>query len=140
MEMSFTGLASSRIDSVKVLALGEHLLDEDTHFIAKVVSTGKHWNFPVLGEGTCSSIQVCELVELWNALPDAEQARCHIPGFAIQVLKATEVVFTASLCWHCNNISIASSLATLGWRQFDASSLSARRRLSLCKEIVASGA
>src|SRR5262249_14652523 len=96
-------------------------------------------HFRVLREGNCSLVQNASLIELWNALPNAEQARCHIPGFAIQLLRGPHPVFTAALCWKCNNISLAGSVATLSWRKFDASSQSAQRLLVLCEEVVSNG-
>jgi hypothetical protein len=135
MEMPVVGFAATFFDTTKILALGP-CLEEDPREGVRILRTGKQWQFPILGEGLCSAVQSETLVALWNSLPPGEQSRCHIPGFAFQLLHGQEAVFTAALCWRCNNVSFAGTLATLQRRHFDASSQVAEQLLALCREVV----
>lgn len=44
------------------------------------------------------------IAELWRRLPQASQARCHIPPFGLRFFRGQELVAEASLCWECNNV------------------------------------
>lgn len=135
------------VDAIRVLALAPPSPPGDVPDGADLLRTGMHWRFPVLRRSLCSDAQAARAVHLWNALPDGEGARCHIPGFALEFLirdgpalttestKGFRIVFTAALCWQCNTISFAGDLAPSDRRTFDAGSEAAVRLLRLCEEV-----
>ena len=131
MKEQIFGFGSEHFDALKVLALGSPPFGKRTTTLA----TGTHWRFPILRERLCTAEQSKRLVELWNQLPTGEVARCHVPGFAFQLMLGEEPVFTAALCWQCNNVSFAGRLATVQSRAFEASSDMAKQMLSLCQEV-----
>jgi hypothetical protein len=137
------GFAGERFDAVRIAALGERLgtswLDTLVRKFSKssrgdLVRISEHLQFPVVARHQCSREEAALVIALWNQLPDAEPVRCHVPGFAIEVLLGPEVVFTAALCWQCHNASMAGRLAGESWRRFDAESDQALQLLRLCKE------
>ncbi|MEO0768657.1 MAG: hypothetical protein AAFY72_04365 [Cyanobacteria bacterium J06649_4] len=68
---------------------------------------------------------VASLSSLLSALPYAPQMRCHLPGFAMEILYADGGFVRSSFCFQCNNIMVVSSHVrhTL---EFDASSRPAK--------------
>ncbi len=139
------GFAGERFDAVRIVALGERserraswlgglFQKSSTPSPDAVVRMGENIEYPVVARHQCTREEAASVIALWNQLPDSVQARCHVPGFAIEVLLGTEVVFTAALCWTCNNVSIAGRLSKAAWRTFDAESDQALRLLRLCKE------
>jgi hypothetical protein len=140
-----TSFAGQRFDAVRIVALGRRL-EQSTSWLSalfkksstpspdSLVSTGEHSQFPVVARHQCSQEEASLVIALWNQLPDGLQARCHVPGFAIEVLLGSEVVFTAALCWQCNNVTMGGRLAKESWRTFDAESDPALRLLRVCKE------
>ena len=130
------GFNGTHYDSVRVLALGSPPLRRSFWRRVRTLRTGVQWEFQVLREAECSRPQSEEVVTLWNGLPEAEQSRCHIPGFAIQLLQGSKAVFTAALCWQCNNVSFAGDLASIKSRRFDGESVAAKDLLQLCRSVV----
>jgi hypothetical protein len=128
------GFIGEHFDEMKVLELTPFSSDilQSTE---KIVTTSG-WCFAVSREALCTDAQAAVLVSLWDRLPPGETARCHIPGFAIQLSHQGRVVFTAALCWKCNNISIAGDLASENWRAFNAESVEAIELLRLCETAV----
>ena len=141
-----TSFAGERFDAVRIVALGPQRSELGPAWLGALVRklsrssrdalvrTGEYWQFPVVVRHQCSQEEASLVIALWNQLPEGMQARCHVPGFAIEVLLGPEVVFTAALCWQCNNASMAGRLAKESWRTFDAESGEALRLLRLCKE------
>lgn len=84
----------------------------------------------------CTPEQASRIASLWSALRADDQARCHIPGFALELVSGDEVIFSASICWTCNNICMSGPLSTAQWATFDATSTEARALLSLCQTVV----
>ncbi len=140
-----TSFAGERFDAVRIVALGPRL-EQSTSWLSALfkkpsapspdalVSTGGRSRFLVAARHQCSQEEASSVIALWNQLPDGLQARCHVPGFAIEVLLGPEVVFAAALCWECDNVSMGGRLAKESWRTFDAESEPALRLLRLCKE------
>jgi hypothetical protein len=140
-----TSFADERFDAVRIVALGPRV-ERSTSWLGVLfkksstpspdafVRTGERSQFPVVARHQCSQEEASLVVALWNQLPDGLQARCHVPGFAIEVLLGAEVVFTAALCWQCNNVTMGGRLAKESWRTFEAESDPALRLLRLCKE------
>ena len=137
------GFAGERFDAVRIAALGQRLdtswLDTLVRKFSKssrgdLVRINEHWQFPVIARHQCSREEAALVIALWNRLPDAAETRCHVPGFAIEVLLGPEVVFTAALCWRCHNASMVGRLAKGSWRRFNAESDQALQLLRLCKE------
>lgn len=89
----------------------------------------------VLRSAECTDEQATSIASLWNSLPDGEQARCHSPGFALQALVEEAPVFTANICWDCNNVSIDGPAASISWRSFEARSRQAQTLLALCSQV-----
>jgi hypothetical protein len=116
LKITLACLAVDDIDTLRVLRLGGS-------------STS------VLRSAACTGAQAHRIAELWNALPDAETARCHSPGFALQAVVEGAPVFTANICWRCNNVSIDGAAAADSWRTFDGESEPAARLLEICGEI-----
>jgi hypothetical protein len=75
------------------------------------------------------------VVTLWGQLVEGEQARCHTPGYAIQLLSGKESIFIAALCWHCNNISMSGVSLTESFRTFESNSKAAVSLLRLCENV-----
>jgi hypothetical protein len=44
------------------------------------------------------------IAEIWRALPEGEQMRCHCPPFGLRFFSADRLICEASICWKCNNI------------------------------------
>jgi len=69
------------------------------------------------------------------SLTEDEQARCHIPAFAIDLENDGEVVFSANICWSCNNMRLSGSKASSAWATFDSTSAPAKLLFALCVEL-----
>ena len=130
MNAAMIAFGSEHFDAMHVISIAAGAADVSRG--SAVIRTGPHWAFPALRRVCCTSEQSTQIVAAWNSLPAAEQARCHEPGFAIELFRGSESVFVAALCWRCNNISIGGALATTDWRVFDARSVAA---LNLLKSV-----
>ncbi len=125
--------AGETFDAVRIVAIGLPATTIQAQPAPDAfISTGQHWQFPVIARYQCTQEQAELVIALWNQLPDSEQMRCHVPGFAIEVLLGPEVVFTAALCWECHNVSIGGRLAQDSWRTFTDPG---GKLLGLCKEV-----
>jgi hypothetical protein len=133
MDSPVIGYDGTRFNGIRVLALGKYVRE----LAPDVLQVGTHWKFQIVGHGACDSSQAAQLVRLWNALPEGMTARCHMPGYAFQLLLDGEIVFTAALCWQCNNVSFAGRLATGTGRTFDGSTEQAIELLRLCEAVTA---
>lgn len=131
------GLKAKDVEAIRVLELGSYA--GEPHVAGDALATSGPWKFEVLKYGFCSAEQALQLASLWNDLPPGETARCHVPGFAFQAYVGREVVFSAAICWKCNNISIGGPLASENWRVFDAATTEAQSLLKLCQEVVNAG-
>ena len=123
MNIRLFGLEEKNFDSLHVAALGR---PEDLRSVR---------DFVVHTSAVCTPEQALIVAELWNSLPDGMQSRCHMPGYALQVIIKGEIVFTAAICWQCNNVSISGKHATAEWRNFDAESGQAQKLLQLCEKV-----
>jgi len=133
---SVTGLSAKAVfDATCVLALGPAITKKPLLRLREVVATSSHFSFPVLRRKRCSPVDADRILELWNALPEGEGARCHLPGFALELRQAGEAIFVAALCWECNNVSIAGREAVIEKRLFDASSKPAQELLERCRRV-----
>ncbi|PHS13736.1 MAG: hypothetical protein COA78_06500 [Blastopirellula sp.] len=81
----------------------------------------------------CVDSELIEICNLWNTLPYGEQARCHIPGYALRIRVKDEIQLVATICWECNNIHLSGSKCVERCREFDGSSEIAQRMLKLCQ-------
>lgn len=72
------------------------------------------------------------IAQLWRALPEAEQKRCHVPPFGLRFFAGNELVCEASVCWRCNNI-FGNAGADDRFFQFDGSLASSRELLKACE-------
>lgn len=122
-------------DSILILKLGFGLSEDGSESAHSVLKVSDHWKFPVVNVGRCTEIQMHLVVTLWEQLVESEQARCHTPGYAIQLLSGKEPIFIAALCWHCNNISMSCISLTKNFRTFDSSSKAAVSLLRLCENV-----
>ncbi|HEY8024325.1 MAG TPA: hypothetical protein VIF60_07155 [Burkholderiaceae bacterium] len=127
---------SDYFDAVHILELGDSPSIGFAADSQQQLETGRGWRFSICSRTVCDEQESFEVIGLWNALTTGEPARCHTPGYAIELVQNGEKVFTAALCWHCNNISISGRLASIGWRNFDASSDAARALLQFCQKSV----
>lgn len=125
---------SGHFDQVHILALGGHI-DEPRKYSGNMLVLSQHSSFEVIKQVSCSIDQGKEVLRLFELLPDDELYRCYIPGFAIQLRSKSEAVFTAALCWRCNNGVIIGSIALINELTFDGDSEPALKLLSLCEEI-----
>jgi hypothetical protein len=77
--------------------------------------------------------QVEAVLGLAAALPEAEQARCFIPGYAIRIRDAEGVLAEVAFCFRCRNAKVlwprATSGAALTWFAFDPDSQPAQQLL-----------
>lgn len=131
------GFAGERFDVLRIAALGDYR-ERPRVPMSHVITTSPQWSFAVLRRAECSADQADEIIRHWNGLPAGKQARCHTPGFALELLIAGECVFVAALCWKCDNISIGGPMATLHHREFESASIPASRLLKLCQQIAGS--
>lgn len=136
--MRIEGYRGTKIDMIRILALGAILSGRDVPGRIDSLSTGTYFRFPILRQGMCGGEQAGSIIRFWNELSDDQMARCHNPGFALQLLLGSEPVFTAALCWDCNNISFAGRLAPTSLRAFDGRSEAAVQLLRLCKKVTGS--
>ena len=136
MNANMIAFGSDHFDSMHIVAIGPASAAprRDT----ALLRTGPDWEFPELRRVCCTSEQATQIVADWNSLPAAEQARCHEPGFAIELFRGSESIFVAALCWECNDISIGGVLATMDWRVFDTKSIAASSLLNQCRRVTAS--
>ena len=84
-------------------------------------TTGSRISFKVGRSGLVTHEDVSELERLWNDLPVAAQARCHIPLIGFEVRHENELELRAALCFQCCNISSRSPEGD-HWRSFDPTS------------------
>jgi hypothetical protein len=84
----------------------------------------------------CNAEQTARIAETWKYLIEGQSARCHHPGFALELLLDGEVRFHASLCWQCHNIRMTGMLAPAQWASFDAGAPAAQSLLRYCKEVM----
>lgn len=71
------------------------------------------------------------IAELWRSLPPGNQARCHIPPYALRFHSGDVVVCEASICWECNNIHGAAEGSDLFY-EFDAKAPASQALLAAC--------
>jgi hypothetical protein len=98
---------------------------------------GLDWDFVQAVAGVAgivlSQAESRRAAELFRALPDAEQARCHTPPYVVRFLVQSNRVAEFSMCWECAN-------AHGMWRgepaffTFDAKSAEARALLRCCND------
>lgn len=122
-------------DSILILKLGFGLNEESSRSAHGVLQVSDQWKFPITNVGKCTEIQMHLVVTLWGQLIEGEPARCHTPGYAIQLLSSKVPIFIAALCWHCNNISMSGVSLTKNFRTFDANSKGAVSLLRLCENV-----
>lgn len=72
------------------------------------------------------------IAEMWRALPDGEQARCHVPPFGLRFFAGSKLVCEASICWQCNNI-FGRAGADEDFFEFDGSLTASRELLTACE-------
>lgn len=129
------GFQGHSFDAIRLLELGSYAKPEDAQSENTIATSGQ-WCFHIKRTATFTETECVALVSLWDQLPGGETARCHLPGFAFQLMLEEQAVFIAALCWQCNNASIGGSLASESWRTFDASADSAIKLLSLCQNAI----
>ena len=132
----FTGQHIARID---VLAMdGRDATDVGTLQNADsphMLQLREGWGCAIRQRVTVAQPVHHELIRLWNGLPSDEQMRCHYPAFALQFWLDAQPVFTASLCWGCNNVFITGPMASSSLRQFDGGSVPANALLRMCQRL-----
>lgn len=84
-----------------------------------------------------SVIQTQQIVWAWRFLSPGDQARCHIPPFALRFHDENGIRLTASVCWECNNVHTEGANGFKGF-SFDASTPVAQGLFSLCERVVSS--
>ncbi|EGF92757.1 hypothetical protein ABI_11940 [Asticcacaulis biprosthecium C19] len=90
-----------------------------------------------LCKAMCAPEAAREAVRLLSELREAEQSRCHFPGYRIELLQAETVVFGTSICWQCDNMRLDGPLApSRGWAVFDSGSDPAQALLALCQQTI----
>lgn len=72
------------------------------------------------------------IAQIWRALPEAEQKRCHGPPFGLRFFAGNELVCEASICWRCNNIFGQASADEIFF-EFDGSLALSRELLKACE-------
>jgi hypothetical protein len=72
------------------------------------------------------------IAQLWRQLPPGEQARCHIPPFALRFIADGVVICQGSVCWKCNNI-LGEVDGKRFWYAFDSDSDIAQSLLDECR-------
>lgn len=100
-----------------------------------VFDTGDHWEFLIEGQSVVEPDVASQFQGLWQNLPEGEQARCHTPGFGIEVRDGERLELRAAFCFQCNNISIRTDSST-DMRVFDAGSEPGCGLLQLFKSVV----
>jgi len=70
--------------------------------------------------------------ELWRALPEGGQMRCHVPPFGLRFFAGDDLVCEASICWRCNNI-FGQAGADGVFFEFDGSFDASRELLKACE-------
>ena len=137
----FSGQHIARID---VLALDAMVLYERDTTGARTLQNAESphvlqlregWGYAIRQRVTVAQPVHQELIRLWNGLPSDEQMRCHYPAFALQFWLDAQPVFTASLCWGCNNVFITGPMASTSLRQFDSGSVPANALLRMCQRL-----
>jgi hypothetical protein len=121
MKLSVKHLRGREFDHLNILKV-----------VASIESGSSVRDFETLAREKCSESEAREAVTQWNAMPEFEQSRCHLPGYALEFCSESGPILVAAICWKCNNISISGSQATSDWRTFDANSKSAKQLLALC--------
>jgi len=107
---------------LSVILIRTSLCDEPG---STTLSSGRDTHFTV-DRGSMLEIEYGRsLVERVFALPPGEQARCHIPRFALCANLANSRSLVVAICWECNNISV-NDTGTFHWRTFDSQSRDAQ--------------
>jgi hypothetical protein len=118
------------VDGVEVLTLGKL-----TSSTGESTFSMKHWAvFAVAAAVQADEHLTQHIAELWRKLPPGEQARCHVPPFALRFFAEGEVILEASLCWHCNNIWLREE-KTENVFEFDARAEVSQELLAVLKAI-----
>lgn len=91
----------------------------------KTLSSGRDTHFTIDGGFMLEREYGHSLVERLFALPKGEQARCHLPRFALHAELANSRYLVVALCWECNNMSL-NDTGSFHWRTFDAQSVEAQ--------------
>lgn len=92
--------------------------------------TGRSNEFRTGRSGQLVEPQISELELLWNALPVADQDRCHVPRIGFEVSRDNVLQLRAAVCYECSNISIRLPAEDV-WRAFDPESAEAQRVLQI---------
>lgn len=66
-------------------------------------STGRGWHFKVIDQVPLDEAETIALLQQLRDLPDGLTARCHVPSYAVRILRDAEPVGAISTCWECNN-------------------------------------
>ena len=93
------------------------------------LSTGPDTHFTIEGGVMLYASGGLDLRERMLALPHGDQARCHLPRFALNLTMRNREFRMAALCWECNNISVSEN-GNFSWLAFDAHSTAAVQLLA----------
>jgi hypothetical protein len=92
------------------------------------VNTAKGFDFGVINYVEMNVEDGNEVIQLINRLPYEDPARCHNPGFGVELLEGEKQIFVCSICWQCNNIFIKNN-GVQSFVHFDAQSTQASKLL-----------
>ena len=81
-----------------------------------------------------SGQQAQEIASLWRELPQAMQARCHVPKFGLRFYSTEEWLLEAAVCWECNNVYGRTPSGNFHF-EFDATSTPAAALLDLVRQL-----
>jgi hypothetical protein len=90
--------------------------------------------------GTWDGESVVTVLGLVAALPEAEQMRCFVPGYAIRLRRGPLTLAEVAFCFRCRNalgLPSAHSPQTPTWFTFNPDSEPARQLLRLFKDLPA---
>jgi hypothetical protein len=120
---TITPLSLPRIDAVEVVSLRGLYPNRVSEYMAAAKEARRV---------RLAGAEAERIAQMWRALPEGEQMRCHVPPFGLRFFAGSELVCEASVCWRCNNI-FGRAGADEVFFEFDGSLASSRELLTACE-------
>lgn len=126
-----------QVEKVVILNLGDNLQDSTSEYVRRGGLSLGTQTFPIYAIVEAESNEASEIAEMWRQLPQAEQARCHVPPYGLRFYGGGRMIVEASVCWQCNNIWTREE-GGKSFYTFDASAEVSQRLLEKLREIAKS--
>lgn len=101
-----------QLSAIRIFRLGESVkaIHVDWDDIDSVFTLDRKYGLTVLSKPVfITGKNLDAICDVWRSLPEADQARCHMPVFGLYMMVGPNIQIhtRASICWQCNNIIVA---------------------------------